>query len=121
MAEAQYVVTSGIVQQFGDKPPYETREVNGSDVRDFTIKTLTTQSLVRISLWEEMADTEVGKGDFVAVDGKYTVSDDGKYHNISATSVAVLRGMTRAPKSGGSTRTAAGSDDAAATKTKAPF
>ena len=117
MAEAQYVVTSGIVQQFGDKPVSDTREVGDGVVTDFTIKTLTTQSLVKISLWDDLSGIEVSKGDFAAVDGKYTVSEDGKYHNISATSIAILPGTTRAPRGDGPSKAPAQKVE----QTKAPF
>lgn len=103
--DSEYVVTAGIVQQFGDKDVADDREVNESNVRSFAIKTITAQGLVRVSLWDELSEVEVSKGMLVGVDGKYSVSDDGQYHNVSATSISTPNGVfVRPPREGGSTK-----------------
>lgn len=97
MADTVYASADGFVQ-FDPR----TREVNNQTVRDVTIKSTGAQKLIGITLWPEWDDVEINKGDFVAVDGSYTVrtvqGDDGgtkEYHNISAGSLAVLPGLKK--------------------------
>lgn len=85
---AQYASLSGFVQF----DPQE-REVNGKPLFEFMVRAIgfIGQPLVKVTLWPELqgdADSIV-KGTFVAVDGKYSQSPDGKYHNLSASSLFV--------------------------------
>lgn len=66
---SEYAVAMGFVQ-FDPKD----KEVNGQAVRDITIKAAGSQKLIGITLWPEYAGVEVKKGDFVAVDGKFSSS-----------------------------------------------
>ena len=76
------------------------RDVNGKDVRSVTVKQtgLKDQSqLVSITVWPDHAHVEIEKGDFVAIDGKFSVNKgkDGEgnpktYFNLSASTILVL-------------------------------
>ncbi len=100
---AEYVGAAGFVQ-FDPN----TREANGQDVLDLTIKTPGSEgTLIRITVWPELqtpAVLSVEKGDYVAVDGKLNVGTyekDGeskKSIQISATAIAVLKGEERAER-----------------------
>lgn len=87
----QYPGAAGFVQQFGaDKPAVTTREVNNQTIREFTIKALGSQKLIKVTLWPEFAGTEINAGDFVAVEGKMTVNEKNgvTYFNLSASKLA---------------------------------
>lgn len=98
---AEYVSACGFVQF----DPRE-REANNQKVIDYTIKTTGTDGvLIRVTVWPELQDEDIEKGDFVAVDGKltvgsYTGSDGASRQSvqISATSLAVLKGIKRAER-----------------------
>jgi len=94
-----YLVASGFVQKFGDKPAVTEREVNGSTVRDVVIKAVGSQKLIRITVWPELSGVELGEGYFVAVEGAYTTSgDQGQFHNISALRCFTAPGGVRAER-----------------------
>ena len=70
MADNQYVSVAGFVQF----DPNE-RDANGKTVTEFFIKTLGGDSKnIRVTLWPETKAEAPEKGDFVAVDGKYSTS-----------------------------------------------
>lgn len=101
---SDYAVAAGIVQF-----DVVEKEAADQDIREVTIKTFTSQKLIKITLWPEFADVEVQKGDTVFVDGKYKVSlgqakDGGEreYVSISATQISVVPAAVKAD-----TRTAA--------------
>lgn len=86
MAEkATYVSASGFVQF----EPAE-REANGQTVIDYTIKTPGPEgTLVRITVWPELQGTPIEQGDFLAVDGKLTVSSFTGRDGVSRQSVQI--------------------------------
>lgn len=98
---ADYVTASGFVQF----DPRE-REANNQTVIDYTIKTQGTDGkLLRVTVWPELQGEDIQKGDFLAVDGKLTVGSytdsDGNPRQsvqISATSLAVLKGVEKAER-----------------------
>jgi hypothetical protein len=70
VADNTYIAQAGFVQF----DPQE-REANGKDVVDFTIKCIGKPINLRVTLWPELkAGFGVKKGDFVAVEGKFTQS-----------------------------------------------
>ena len=70
MADNQYVSVAGFVQF----DPNE-REANGKKVTEFFLKSLGGDGKnVRVTLWPEIKAETPQKGDFVAVDGKYSTS-----------------------------------------------
>lgn len=100
MSDKVYAAADGFVQ-FDPR----TREANGQTVRDVTIKQFGSQKLIYITVWPEFDDTEINKGDFVAVDGLYSSrvkqTDDGspkEYINISAGSLVVVPGARKAER-----------------------
>lgn len=92
MSESQYAVVFGTVQQFKDKPVLATREVSGQTLREFTIKSVTSGKLVRVSVWPEHAEFKVVKGQGVVIDGKASSNESNgtTFYNISATDVTLL-------------------------------
>jgi len=70
----------------------EEREANGATVRDATIRSIATGDLLRITIWPEHAETDLEKGDFIAVDGKVTIREveDKTYVNMSAFGLVKL-------------------------------
>ena len=100
MAEGTFVTVAGIVQF----DPQE-REVAGKDVRDITIRgigemTKDGQRKYRITLWPDLADAEVKRGDFVVVDGKGSRNEHNGtvYYNVSANHIVVNGRVTSARK-----------------------
>lgn len=93
MSDKTYLVVSGFVQKFGDKPAVERKDVNGSTVIEFTIKAIGTQKLLKVSAWaDSFEDFTVNAGDFVAVDGEYKQREGTNgtvFHNLTAYSVVV--------------------------------
>lgn len=82
-----------------------SREANGQTVIDYTIKTPGTDGqLVRVTVWPELQGAEIKKGDFLAADGKLTISSyekDGERRQsiqISAKQLAVLSGRQQADR-----------------------
>lgn len=70
MADNQYISVAGFVQF----DPTE-RDANGKTVKEFFIKTLGGEAKnIRVTLWPETKAEAPEKGDFVAVDGKYSTS-----------------------------------------------
>jgi hypothetical protein len=80
-----------------------TREANGQEVVDYVIKTIGIDGrLVRVTVWPELQDNlpfKPVKGDWLAADGKLTVSKyekDGEVRQsiqINARSLAVVEGV----------------------------
>lgn len=99
--EKQYISTIGIVQQFKKdgvlQPLFRTNETNGGTVHNVTIKTITQQKLVSVALFGEYAELipHIKKGGLLSVEGSYTVSDDGKYVNITPYEVAYVAPVAR--------------------------
>lgn len=91
--EAKYVTAVGFVQF----DPQE-REANGKDIVEFVIKTPGGDGkLIRVTVWPEVKLGPVAKGDFIAVDGKFSSStyqaqDGGQRTSlqISASNIAKL-------------------------------
>lgn len=100
MSGNEYVTVVGQVQQFKDQPVIKEREVSGGTVRDFTIKTSPGQKLVRITLFPEFDSVEIGKGDFISADGRYSVNEsNGKtYYNLTASSLVVVPAVKKAAR-----------------------
>lgn len=113
MAEYKEFKGTGGFVQF----PVEERDVNGQTVRDVTIRALGSEgSYIRITVWEEWADTDIDEGDLVFIDGPFEAREgqtkDGEkriYLNMSAKSLKVFkadspsdRGTTK--KSGAKTK-----------------
>ena len=73
------------------------REYNNQTLQDCVVKALGSQLLVKITLWPEVGDLTVAKGDFIVADGKYNeVVKDGKsYHNLSAKTVVHVPSVPR--------------------------
>ncbi len=97
---SDYAVAAGIVQF-----DVNEKEANGQNIREVTIKTFTSQKLIKVTLWPEFDGVDVKKGDTLFVDGKYNVSlgqgKDGsqrEYVSISATQVAVVPGAVKAER-----------------------
>lgn len=96
MADKQYLVAAGFVQKFGEKEAVVSKDVNGKAVREFVIKAVGSQKLIRITLWPELAGIEVGEGYYVAVEGAFTQSgDNNQFYNISALRAFSASGGTR--------------------------
>ena len=81
------------------------REANGQRVVDYTIKTPGMEGqLVRITVWPELQGDPIGKGDFLAVNGKLTINSyekDGERRQsiqISAKSLVTLAGREQADR-----------------------
>jgi hypothetical protein len=93
----QYLVRGGFVQKFRDKPAVVTRDYNGGSVRDFTIKLIGTDALVRVSVFDSIEAPEIEEGDLVFVDGKLSSNEHNgtTYHNLTANSLAVVKGCKR--------------------------
>lgn len=91
----QYLSTHGVVQQFPDKPAVTEREVSGSVVNEFTIRTVNKQTLVKVSLWPEFGKSTVDKivaGAAVTVDGplKVNTGNNGTtYYNLTARFISI--------------------------------
>lgn len=85
MSETQYASLVGFIQFDPEK-----KTVNGQDILNFSVRAVGFQGqpLVQVTLWSEWAGEFDGfsKGDFVAIDGKYSLGS-GKYHNVSAYKV----------------------------------
>lgn len=70
MADSQYISIAGFVQF----DPTE-KEANGKQVVEFFVKTLGGDPKnIRVTLWPEIEAEAPIKGDYVAVDGKYSTS-----------------------------------------------
>lgn len=69
MADNTYLSVVGFVQ-FEPR----TREANGQDIRDFTVKPAGSDKLIRVTLWPEFDHAPVEVGDFVGAEGKFTRS-----------------------------------------------
>ncbi len=70
---------------------------SGDTIRTFTLETVPYGTQLKVTLWPELAHAEVNKGDFVAIRGKYTISEnDGKtFQNLSASTLAVVDAVER--------------------------
>jgi hypothetical protein len=123
LSAATYATVIGFVQEFPGKDAVTDKEITGvGTVYEFMVRAVgfTGQPLVKITVWPEYAGVvdQIGKGAFVAADGKYTqnVVGDKTYHNLSASSgLVVIPGEQKAE---GSERAVV---NAVATGTEAPF
>lgn len=123
MSAATYATVIGFVQEFPGKDAVTAKNLEGiGTVYEFMVRAVgfTGQPLVKITVWPEYAGSvgKIGKGTFVAADGKYTQNavGDKTYHNLSASSgLVVVSGEVKAE---GSERTVV---NAVATGTEAPF
>lgn len=81
-----YMVVGGYIQKFPDKPAVATREVNDQEVRDFTVRALGSQKLIRVTLWPEFGHAEVSEGDLIHSEGALNVSENNgrTYYSINA-------------------------------------
>ena len=118
-----YATVIGFVQEFPGKDAVSSKEIPGvGTVHEFMVRAVgfTGQPLVKITIWPEFAAVvdQIGKGTFVAADGKYTnnVVGDKTYHNLSASSGLVV--FPGEQKAEGSERQVV---NAVATGTEAPF
>lgn len=101
MASNTYLVVSGFVQKFPDKDAVVTKDANGQKVREFTVKAVGSQKLVRISVWPEFAAQEIKDGDFVNAEGKFSQSEGSggtMFFNLSASKLTVTPGAVRADR-----------------------
>lgn len=85
-----YADAAGWIQKFGDNPAINEREFNGGTVRDFTIKAVGGNKLVRISVFPEF-ECDIPEDAFIAVEGKFQKREHNgnTYLNITATKLAV--------------------------------
>lgn len=88
----QYATVLGTVQW-----DVEPKVVNEKNIREFSIRSIVSQQLVRVTLWDQFANVQVKKGDAVIVDGevKQNAGTDKQgnsvtYHNLTATNIAVI-------------------------------
>jgi hypothetical protein len=89
MAEKSFQTVAGIVQQFPDQDVVAEKEAGDQVVREFTIKSITTNKLGRVTLWPNIApDAVIEKGAFVSIDA--TVEVNGDYVNITARELVVV-------------------------------
>ena len=68
---------------------------NGKTVKNFPISLVNSEgnTRVQVALWEEKADTDIQKGDFVLVEGSFTTDEykgEAQY-KVSAVRIVVLR------------------------------
>lgn len=102
MADSQYVTAAGFVQ-------YDpaVREANGKEVTDLTIKLPGGEGTqIRVTVWPELEyEGTIEKGDWVAVDGKFSVNSyeakDGtkrSSNQISANYLALVKGAKRSER-----------------------
>lgn len=95
MAESQYRTIAGVVQF----PPREG-QAGGKDVRNIAVRTAgVKEQSIRVSatLWPSHEHIEVGEGDFVVLEGKFSQNkgtnqqgDSVTYNNLSVTGILVL-------------------------------
>jgi hypothetical protein len=98
MADKDYKSVAGFIQ-FDP----EEREVNGQTIRDVTIRALGSECpYIKVTVWEEFADIELERGQFLAVDGAFEArvapnkaGVQTTYLNISAKSIVVLEPVAR--------------------------
>lgn len=116
-----YADAAGFIQKFGnDKDAVTTRDVNGGSVRDFTIKAIGSQKLIRVSVFDEF-DCEIPEDAFIAVEGVFTKREVSGtvYNNITANKLAVdgvtyrkaARNVVNAQDNAGSTGSSSSDDD----------
>jgi hypothetical protein len=89
------------------------RDANGQEVRDIVVQQAGGEGVnIRVTVWPEFADTELSKGDFVAVSGKLTknVSKGKTYLNLSARDLVVIPAVA-ADRSGSEVDGALDEDD----------
>ena len=101
MADAKYIGIAGFIQ-FDVKE----RDVGERKVRDIVVRpvnSMTGQNFY-VTLWPDFKDVALEKGDFVAIEGKYSKVDkdteDGPrtYHNLSCQRITVGIEVKNAPK-----------------------
>ena len=74
---------------------------NGKTVKNFPISLVNSEgnTRVQVALWEEKADTDIQKGDFVLVEGSFTTDEykgEAQY-KVSAVRIVVLRSTENFP------------------------
>lgn len=81
------------------------REIGDRKVRDLVIRQVGSAGTnINVTLWPDFKDVKVKKGDFVALEGKYSKSTvDGQdgpktYHNVSCQRILVNGDAFEAPK-----------------------
>lgn len=91
MADRTYATLVGIVQQFGEDPVMRERTVAGQSVREFTVKSATSDKLVRVTLWPEWDDVVVEAGTGIIAEGTLAVNESGTktYYNLNPKTLAI--------------------------------
>lgn len=101
MSDAKYIGIAGFIQ-FDVKE----REVGERKVRDIVVRpvnSMTGQNFY-VTLWPDFKDVQLAKGEFVAIEGKYSKvekdTEDGPrtYHNLSCQRIMVRGELVEAPK-----------------------
>ncbi len=98
MADKEYKSVAGFIQF-----DVEDRDVNGTSVRDVTIRALGSEGpFIKITVWDDFEDIELNRGQFIAVDGPFearvAANKEGvkkTYLNMSAKSIVVLEPVAR--------------------------
>lgn len=118
MSENTYVTAVGFVQF----EPVE-REANGKTVREFVIKTPGGDAKnIRVTVWPETELEPVAKGDFIAVDGKFTSSQYQAQDGTTKTSLQISASVIAKLGEAALRDAPEGSDTPVVKKsTKAPF
>lgn len=82
----------------------QERKVQNKDVRDVTIRGSHNQKKYRVTIWPNLAEVAVAKGDIIVVTGKgsqNTVDGDNgpvTYNNVSAFGIKNLGALTMGEK-----------------------
>ena len=94
---AEWKPVFGTVQHFPGKDVIAEREVGGQIVREFTVKSITTDKLVRVSAWPEYPEFDLVKGDFVCAEGPVQVNESGgnTYYNLTARSLVIMPALAK--------------------------
>lgn len=114
---SEYASAAGFIQ-FDPK----SRDVNGKAIRDVTIRALGSNKIVRVTVWPDHAATPLAKGDFIAVDGKFSTNkgqnaagEEITYYNLSASTLLRFESAGKAARETTNTTSAPAAED------KAPF
>lgn len=101
MSNDKYAAIVGIVQHFPEKELVSEREVAGQTVREFTVKSIASGKLVRITLWPEFEDVDIQKGTTISADGKINVKDGNngmKFYGLTPTTLCVIPPIAKTPR-----------------------